>query len=194
VASERRFVIGRTLGDTALELEQRQGARSPADTIPFTRHAVTPEVAPLLIALGNSPAVGQIQRLDLFDRGSLSIATAALRIEAESLFTVADSASLNSASGRYEVARSDTVRAWRVTIDGEGGGIVWFDHSGRIVEHEPHPGLVLRRTAFELAFDNWRLGRESGRDPESPPHPDAFRSSIPDRSAGSAGSAGRRFY
>jgi hypothetical protein len=48
---------------------------------------------------------------------------------------------------------NDTVRAWR--LDGADGAL-WVDALGRIVRHERSDGYTLQRTAYELAFENWR--------------------------------------
>lgn len=74
----------------------------------------------------------------------------------DSTFTVVDSAAKDAAGG-WRAARSDTIRAWRVTEREEGDtAVFWVDRGGRIVLAQLDSGLVLRRTAFELAFENWR--------------------------------------
>jgi hypothetical protein len=79
-----------------------------------------------------------------------------LRILAESLFVVTDSAVADS-SGRWFAVHRDTVRAWRLVSSGDGPAIdAWMDAQGLVVEARRPDGLLLRRTAFELAFENWR--------------------------------------
>jgi len=39
--------------------------------------------------------------------------------------------------------------------------IFWIDVAGRIVEAEDERGLALRRTAYEIAFENWRAARRA---------------------------------
>ncbi|MCR4341947.1 MAG: hypothetical protein NUW01_18880, partial [Gemmatimonadaceae bacterium] len=52
------------------------------------------------------------------------------------------------------------IRAWRVT--GEGlPPTFWIDGAGRIVEAVDERGLALRRTAYEIAFENWRAARRA---------------------------------
>ncbi|HWP03757.1 MAG TPA: hypothetical protein VNL96_09895 [Gemmatimonadaceae bacterium] len=82
----------------------------------------------------------------------------------DSMFAVVDSAA-KDAAGDWRAARSDTIRAWRVTEREEGDtAVFWVDRGGRIVLARLDSGLVLRRTAFELAFENWRriAGRAAG--------------------------------
>ena len=147
---------GRTIGDSALEVRHQAGTRGPADTVPFSRYTVTPEIAPFLIALDRDLKVGDVIELQLFDRATSRASNTPIRVEAESLFVVSDSARRDSVSGYFVSAREDTVRAWRAMIPAEGGGMVWFDRGGRIVLQDLGNGSWMRRTAFNIAFDNWR--------------------------------------
>jgi hypothetical protein len=65
---------------------------------------------------------------------------------------------------RWIPAHSDTVRAWK--MEQQGGGVIngWFDERGRLVEGEPIPGITMHRTAYEIAFDNWRYGIPESKD------------------------------
>ena len=82
---------------------------------------------------------------------SITVTRPTLRIAAESLFTVVDSAALEK-NGEWSVAHRDTVRAWR--LDGVPYGLVaWVDADGRVVAAQAGD-LSATRTAFELAFRN----------------------------------------
>jgi transglutaminase-like putative cysteine protease len=50
----------------------------------------------------------------------------------------------------------DTVRAWRLVTERAPALDAWVDAQGLIVESRLEDGSRLRRTAFELAFENWR--------------------------------------
>jgi transglutaminase-like putative cysteine protease len=82
-----------------------------------------------------------------------------IRIDAESLFVVGDSARFERSDRRWVVAREDTVRAWRLSTDGPGGFAGWVDEQGRIVRLSQTLGFDLVRTAYEVAFENWRATR-----------------------------------
>ena len=155
----QRQLIARNVADTALEMRSAHLRRPRLDTVPFSQHAVTPELAPLLLAVGRALRAGDVHEVEIFDRSSRTVSRAAIRIEAESVFVVADSARWDAASGLWAAARMDTVPAWRATIPGEGGGTVWFDRGGRVVLQDIGGGITLRRTAFELSFENWRSAR-----------------------------------
>jgi transglutaminase-like putative cysteine protease len=42
-------------------------------------------------------------------------------------------------------------------MDGPGAVRAWIDEQGRVVEMQHALGFSLRRTAYEIAFENWRL-------------------------------------
>jgi hypothetical protein len=160
-APNRHVLTAKSIGDSSLELKGRRGEGSRADTVPFSREAITAEVVPFVLALGQSLKTGDVRRLQLFDRETNTLAVVPVKIEAESLFTLADSAAMDSTTGRFVAVHSDTVRAWKSNLPGAGGGVTWFDRNGRVVAQDLGGGLTLTRTAFELAFENWRISRNS---------------------------------
>jgi hypothetical protein len=102
-------------------------------------------------------------KMQLFDPIGRTTHDVTLRIEADSLFTVTDSAMLDSAAGMWVEAHKDTVRAWK--IGGDAPILTaWVDASGRLVAASEPGGISLRRTAFEIAFQNLRRG---SRNPDS---------------------------
>lgn len=119
-----------------------------------------PQWAPLPLMLTQEPRTGAGMSVRVLDPRTRIARETPLLIAAESLFVVVDSARFDARDRTWVPALRDTVRAWRVT--GEGlPPIFWIDIAGRIVEAEDERGLRLRRTAFEIAFDNWRNARRS---------------------------------
>jgi hypothetical protein len=119
-----------------------------------------PTVAPVPLMLSRSPKVGATLPVGIFDPMSRSIRNVNLRLTKDSLFTVADSASLDSASGRWVMANEDTVRGWQ--ISGDVPTITaWVDASGRMIAASEPGGISLMRTPFEIAFENWRLDKKT---------------------------------
>lgn len=162
---------GRVTGDSLLTVVVRAGA-APADTQRFrlARPLLLPTMVPLAIALGETPTVGSSHRYEIFDPFADSTRMVTVRVRAESLFVLVDSAALG-ADNRWMAAHRDTVRAWR--LEQEGGGPIsgWVDASGRMVEATPLGTLHMKRTAYELAFDNWsREARERAGAPRVDPH------------------------
>ena len=119
-----------------------------------------PQWAALPLMLTREPRKGATMDVRVLDPRTRVAREIPLSITAESLFVVVDSAHYETRDRLWVPALRDTVRAWRVT----GAGLppsFWIDVAGRIVEAEDQQGLRLRRTAYEIAFDNWRNSRRA---------------------------------
>ena len=126
----------------------------------FTPPLFTPSLAPVAFMLAGPPKIGRRQTMSVFDPTTRTVMRPELRIRAESLFTVVDSAAPN-ATGQWEPAHRDTVRAWR--IDNESRGLsTWVDAEGRVVASRLG-NLSTIRTAFEIAFKNVKANADSLR-------------------------------
>ena len=142
----------KTLRTTA----EAKGAR------PITTEAVAlepvfvPTMSPLPLMLRKTPKVGDSARVSMFDPVSRALHEVTLHIEADSLFLVADSAAFDSTSGRWVKARQDSMRGWRITRR-SAPVTAWVDASGRLLAASEPGGVSMVRTAFELAFENWRI-------------------------------------
>lgn len=156
-------IVGTAEGDTAVSYTVTGPSNDPTPQRLAVRGPILlPTLVPLAVTLGGEPKVGRRATVPMFDPTTMATRSITMEIKAESLFTVSDSARLDSASNRWVVARTDTVRAWRLGSGDPGesdrlGG--WVDERGRLVESRQPGGLVLRRTAYEVAFENWRLKR-----------------------------------
>lgn len=146
-----------TIADSVLVLQRGTRADSTALSLPAFTGAIAPAVAVLL----DAPQPGTSTTLTTVDPATGRSGATAIRAVAESLFVVVDSAVADS-SGRWYAVHKDTVRAWRMVPADTGGLDAWVDAQGLIVEARRPDGLVLRRTAFELAFENWRLANPAG--------------------------------
>jgi len=155
-------VTGRTEGDSAVVYVMDVPGQ-PADTqrVAVRGPVLVPTLAPLAVALGETPKLGKTYRLPTFDPQLLQSHDMALTVRAESVFVVDDSARFDAAARRWTSARTDTVRAWRVV--GENGAAFdgWVDAQGRVVMARQPAGITLRRMAYELAFENWRIARDA---------------------------------
>lgn len=146
------FSINATVqDDTAIFIAGRKAARRPGARYTFIAPLFTPAIAPVVFMLGGPHSIGRSQTISVFDPITRSVVRPTLRIQAESLFTVVDSARLDR-SGVFTVAHRDTVRAWR--IEGAPHGLeAWVDAEGRLVAARAG-GFSATRTAFEIAFKN----------------------------------------
>jgi len=161
-------VDGRPQGDTLLVSIRSGDAPPDTQRIAFKGPLLLPTVVPLVVALGEEPKVGRRVTVQMFDPVSMAARDVALAIRAESLFTLGDSAVFDSVANLWRVAHEDTVRAWQLASEAEGGLSAWVDAAGRLVEVRQPGGLVLRRTAHEMAFFNWKLSASSRRGPLAP--------------------------
>ena len=153
---------GRADGDSAIVYVKFAGT-VPTDSqrVSVKGPVVFPAVIPIAIALGDKPRVGRAYSLPTFDPATMTSAATEFRIDAESLFTLVDSARFDEDKGEWVDALKDTVRAWHVERAGATDGTSeWVDAQGRVVQAVQPGGLTLKRTAYEIAFENWRIARD----------------------------------
>lgn len=154
---------GRSEGDSAVVyMLSTNGAPSDSQRIAVDGPILLPTLVPLVVALGDAPKVGRTVTIPSFDPTTMQQQPTALRFAAESLFTVIDSARFDQARGEWVSALTDTVRAWLVQpqqVDGRGFR-GWIDQYGRVVQASQPGGITLRRMAYEIAFENWRIARD----------------------------------
>jgi hypothetical protein len=137
--------------DTSIFIAGRKLTGRPAARYTFTAPLFDPTIASVVFMLGAAPKIGRTQTFSAFDPMTRTVLRPTLRITAESLFTVVDSAARNQ-SGEWRAAHRDTVRAWR--IEGAPHGLeAWVDAEGRVVAAQAGSYSAIR-TAFELAFRN----------------------------------------
>ena len=154
---------GDVLSDSLLQLALSTDTLTAADTqrIALASPVYLPTLVPLSVMLGTKPKIGNEFTFSVFDPTAMTTAASTVKIEAESLFTVDDSASYDSASTQWVSALRDTVRAWKLVSLSGPTFSGWIDAAGRIVEASQPGELVMRRMAYELAFENWRSTRRS---------------------------------
>lgn len=116
----------------------------------------TPSALALPLMLSREPKIGDSIRVAMFDPLSRQVRTVTTKIEADSLFLVADSAMRDPSSGRWVKAHQDSLRGWRIT--GRDAPVTaWVDASGRLIAGSEPGGVSIMRTAFEIAFGNWHI-------------------------------------
>src|SRR5207244_1002487 len=127
--------------------------------VPLARPIVLPTLLPLRLAFGGELKRGKTYASVVFDPILLAQRPVTVLVAAESTLVVADSAAYDSTALAWVPAHFDTVRAFRIEQrEGEGGMTTraWIDAQGHIVRAENTVGFVMERTAFELAYTNFR--------------------------------------
>lgn len=154
-------VTGRADGDSAVLFVMNVPGQ-PADTqrLAVRGPILLPTMIPAAAILVRDPQVGKTVTIASFDPATMAAKDLTLRFAAESLFSLVDSARYDSSAQRFVPALIDTVRAWNlVPTDGQGFS-GWVDAQGRVVQSTQPGGITLKRSAYEIAFENWR--RASG--------------------------------
>jgi transglutaminase-like putative cysteine protease len=151
---------GKVYGDTLLVLALH-GVEGKPDTqrVKLPGPVLLPTLVPLAVALGDRPKVGAHVTLPIFDPISMAAKEVRVAVQAESVFVLQDSSVFDATRARWNGARPDTVRAWRMTSETESGGSGfggWVDEQGRIVLATQVLGLTLERRPYEVAFENWK--------------------------------------
>ncbi|MBE0593778.1 MAG: transglutaminase domain-containing protein [Gemmatimonadales bacterium] len=152
-----RFAVrGVVQGDTLLSVEIESVDSRQHYEVPLGEPIMLPALLPLNLALGGELAVGRTYAVKLFDPLQLSQRDVNIAVTAESVFVVPDSAELMGADPVWVAARWDTVHAWQVRQDMGGFQVeAWIDDLGQIVQASSPMGFTMRRTAFEIAFENF---------------------------------------
>lgn len=148
---------GLVMRDSVLAVAMDSGADSQATRVPLRGPAVLPSILPLRLAFGGVLRPGKVYTLMVFDPMLLAERPVEVTVAAESTFVVPDSAGFDSTAMAWVPVRFDTVRAFR--IEARSGGpptSAWIDAQGHIVEAVSPVGFTMERTAFELAYTNFR--------------------------------------
>jgi hypothetical protein len=136
-------------------LDGRKGKPVTTESVP-DKPVFLSTFAPLPLMLRAEPKIGDSISVAIFNPLTRTVDPVTLRIQADSLFLVADSAAMDSTSGRWVKAHQSSVRGWRVG-DAPPFQRMWVDASGRLLAAEEPDGISVVRTSFELSFDNWKL-------------------------------------
>jgi transglutaminase superfamily protein len=144
-------------GDTMLRVAIVSGADSQVTRIALTGPITLPSLLPLRIAFGGELRPGREYTAREFDPLLLAARTVTVRVAAESTLVVADSADLDSTTMAWVPVHFDTVRAFRID-QGVNGAVIstWIDAQGRLVRARTPVGFTLERSAFEIAYENFR--------------------------------------
>jgi hypothetical protein len=104
-----------------------------------------------------------LRKIDLVDPLRRALVQVEVAVLADSTLVIPDSAAMNPETQRWEPARYDTLRAWRLSRRGDGPPTtLWVDEDGLPVLGELLPGLVAERQPFEIATNAYRQTFDNG--------------------------------
>jgi hypothetical protein len=160
---------GTVTGDSTFSVTLLSGPDTQAMRVRLPHPLVIPTLLPLRLAFGGAGALkpGRTLSVPVFDPLELAERDVAITVGPESTLFVPDSASFDSTTMSWIPAHLDTVRAFR--IDQVSRGLTtraWIDAEGRLVRETGPTGLVLERSAYEIAYVNFHR-----RDTTRLPHP-----------------------
>ncbi len=155
-------VIGAAEGDSVVRfVMQVPGQPSDTQRLRVSGPILLPTLIPAAAILVGDPKVGKRITIASFDPATMGAKDLHLTFEAESLFSLVDSARYDSTSKMFVAALIDTVRAWKIVGEGGDGFSGWVDAQGRVVQSTQAGGITLKRIAYEIAFENWRRARDA---------------------------------
>ena len=148
---------GRVMGDSLLRVSIVSDGDSQVTRIPLTGPITLPSLLPLRLAFGGELQRGRSYTARLFDPLLLATRDVTVRVVAESTLVVADSADLDSTTMVWGPEHFDTVRAFRIDHEAHGVRVSnWIDAQGRVVLSSGPVGFAMERSAFEIAYENFR--------------------------------------
>ncbi len=155
--AERFRSHGVVEGDTVLKMAVTSDGESETTFLRLTRPIVLPALLPLHLAFGGELKPGRSYAMRVLDPLFLTVRDVTVTIAAESTLVVPDSAGYDSTAMAWVPVHFDTLRAFR--IDQRTGGFstsAWIDGQGRIVRITGPSGFTMERSAFEIAYENFR--------------------------------------
>jgi len=148
---------GAVTGDSVLILTVSAGPLTQSTRVTLHQPLVLPSVLPLRLALGGALKTGRSVSMLVFDPLTLSARDVAATIAAETTFVVTDSAGFDSTTMAWTAARLDTVRSFEIDELAAGRTTrTWVDADGRLVAALSPAGFGWTRSAYEIAYDNFR--------------------------------------
>ena len=144
-------------GDTLLTVVVETGAARDTLRLSLAQPISLPSLLSLNVAFSGALEIGRTHTLQVFDPLQLAEREVRLTIEAESTFVFPDSAVFDSVVMRFVPVLWDTVQAWAARHGNGAAGLrTWVDRVGQIVHVTSPGGVTLERSAFELAYENFR--------------------------------------
>lgn len=148
---------GEVAGDSVLRLVLTSAADTQTVRVPLARPVVLPALLALRLAFGGELQPGTTRGTRIFDPVLLAERDMEVAIVRESTLIVVDSADFDSTAMAWVPALLDTVPAVRIELTGEAvATTAWVDAQGRLIRAINPLGFLVERSAFEIAYENFR--------------------------------------
>lgn len=150
-------VEGLVDGDSTLKLEVATGGDEQTLSVPTGGTVLLPQIMPIHFVLGHDPRPGETFTFEIFDPSILERQKVRMEVVDQEVLIYPDSADYDEAAGAWVPQRHDTVETWHVRqIFGGVELEAWLDPDGRIVRATSPMGYTIERTAFEIAWNEYR--------------------------------------
>jgi hypothetical protein len=150
-------VDGAMQSDSTLELTIDAGGDEQSMNMPTGGSVLLPQVMPMYFALGEEPRPGQKFSFEIFDPSILERQQVTVELIGKETMIYPDSADFDSVAAAWVAARWDTVETWHVKQGFSGLELeAWLDPDGRVVRATSPLGYTIERTAFEIAWNEYR--------------------------------------
>ena len=148
---------GEVAADSVLRLLLVSAGDTQTARVDLPRPTVIPVLLPLRIAFGGQLAPGTTRTARVFDPLLLVEHDVGVTIGRESTLVVADSADFDSTAMAWVPVLFDTVPTFRLDVMSDGVRTsTWVDAQGRVVRSANALGFTMERSAFEIAYENFR--------------------------------------
>jgi hypothetical protein len=150
-------VVGAMQGDTLLNLQIAAGDDEQTLALPTEGPILLPQVMPVHFALSGEPEAGEVYSFEVFDPSIMERQRVDIELLSRETLVVPDSADYDAEADRWVPARYDTIETWHVQQSFGGVELEsWLDPDGMVVRATSPLGYSIERTAFEIAWNEYR--------------------------------------
>lgn len=154
---------GTMTSDSLLEIRMEAGADEESLRIETDGPVLLPQVMPVHFVLVGGPEAGESITYEVFDPSVMERQRVTVEVLGRETLLVPDSAAYDAEEGRWVPARYDTVDAWHVRQSVGGLDLeAWLDLDGIVVRATSPLGYSIERTAFEIAWNEYRALETEG--------------------------------
>lgn len=160
-------VEGVMQGDSLLDLQIEAGDDQQTLALPTEGPILLPQVMPVHFALGGEPQPGEVYSFEVFDPSIMEKQRVTMEVLSKETLVFPDSADFDEKIEKWVPARYDTVETWRVKQSFSGVELEsWLDPDGMVVRATSALGYTIERTAFEIAWNEYRALESAGTSTE----------------------------